>query len=466
MNSMLTTIVAGAFVLGVVVLVHEFGHFIVAKMSGIFVKTFSIGFGKKVLRKKWGDTEYALSVLPFGGYVKFAGESVYYDEVEASPEDEAGEDEDSDEVPDRDIPREKYFTTKRPLIRAAVLFAGPFMNYVLAVFLYIGVFAVQGVQVIPTTQIGEVTSGGAADSVGLAVGDVILAIDGTPVNNWSDVEKPFLEDAFSAKLFRVDRDGVESDVEFRARSEEDRIRLGFGPHRPAHIGRVQKNKPAHNAGLRSGAVIEAINDTTVTTYDQVRRIINAHPDQALYIRWSQDGVVHADSIVPDAKSVLESPETSEFKTVGVIGIGPQYVRVRESLGASIVGGFNTANNVIVQIISYLGKLFTGKMGVKTLGGPILITQMAGDVANWGFDYLLLFLAFFNINLCIFNLLPLLPFDGGHLTLLAYEGIMGKPVNRRVREWLTQGGFILIILLMAFVLMLDLSRCSGAVSSPF
>jgi len=103
------------------------------------------------------------------------------------------------------------------------------------------------------------------------------------------------------------------------------------------------------------------------------------------------------------------------------------------------------------------------MGVETLGGPILITQMAGDAARWGFDYLLFLLAFFSINLCIFNLLPLLPFDGGHLVLLGYEAVLRKPVNRRVRDLLMQGGFLLVILLMVFVVTLDVSRCSG--SSP-
>jgi len=114
----------------------------------------------------------------------------------------------------------------------------------------------------------------------------------------------------------------------------------------------------------------------------------------------------------------------------------------------------------------LKQLVMRKMGVKTLGGPILIAQMAGDVANWGFDYLLLFLAFFNINLCIFNLLPLLPFDGGHLAIIAVEGVARRPLNRRLRGWLTQGGFVLVILLMAFVVLLDLSRCAGTSPSPF
>jgi regulator of sigma E protease len=150
----------------------------------------------------------------------------------------------------------------------------------------------------------------------------------------------------------------------------------------------------------------------------------------------------------------------------VIGIGPYSERRREACSRAIESGFSAANRMIVQILDYLRQLFTGQVGVKTLGGPLMVYQMAGDVANWGFDYLLLFLAFFNINLCIFNLMPVPPFDGGHLAMLAYEGIARRPVNRRVREWLTQGGFVFVILLMAFVLVLDLTRCSGSTPGGF
>ena len=459
---MLTTIVAGMFVLGVVVLVHEFGHFIVAKKAGVFVKTFSVGFGRKLLRRRLGDTVYALSILPFGGYVKFAGES----EFGVVSEETSGEEEPppgpNDEIPDRDIPPSRYFLRKRGSVRAAVLLAGPFMNYVTAVALYIGVFFVQGVQVVPTRTIGEVAPGGPADSVGIAVFDEIVAIDGEPVRDWSQVQAPFVADAGAERTLHLRRGDEEFDVTYRPRVVEGRVHLGFGPFVSSRIGRVQKAKPAWRAGIRSGDVIEAIDDTLVTTYEEVRRMIHARPGVPVAIRWRHDGVAHADTVVPERKDVLEGEDGSQFTTVGVIGIGPHYERRRESLIASVTDGFSAANGMIATIVVYLKQLFTGRMGVKTLGGPILITQMAGDVANWGFDYLLLFLAFFNINLCIFNLLPLLPFDGGHLALLAVEGVTRRPINRRVREWMTQGGFVLIILLMAFVVMLDLSRCSGGV----
>jgi regulator of sigma E protease len=460
---MLFTIIAGAFVLGVVVIVHEFGHFIVAKLAGVYVKTFSIGFGKKLLRYRVGETVYALSALPFGGYVKFAGESELGDPQAPEPAAPRGP---LDEVPDHEIPRKRYFTTQRRWIRAAVLFAGPFMNYVLAVVLYIGVFLVQGEHFIPTTRVGEVVADGPAARAGLAPGDSIVSIAGEPVRDWYDIAGLLIRDPEQPREVRIRRNGEERTLSYQPGREGREIELGVFPHVSARIGRVQQDKPAYRAGITPGSVIEAINDTVVTSYEDVRRIVNANPNRPLYVRWTSDGLAHADTVIPEPREFLKSGSTSEFETVGVIGIFPYSERRRQGLFAAIGSGFDTANGMIAQILHYLGQLLTGRMGVRTLGGPILITQMAGDVARVGFDYLLLFLAFFNINLCVFNLIPILPFDGGHLAMLAYEGIARRPVNRRVRDWLTQGGFVLIILLMAFVLVLDLTRCSGSTPGGF
>lgn len=460
---MLTTLIAGAFVLGVVVIVHEFGHFIVAKLAGVYVKVFSVGFGRKLLRRKHGETVYAISALPFGGYVKFAGESELTDEPEPPAPGPRGP---LDEVPDSEIPRRRYFTTQRKSVRAAVLLAGPFMNYLTAIVLYIGVFLVQGVVVIPTTRVGDVLAGGPAQEAGIAPGDTIVTVSGKPVEHWSDIEDLLLEEPTTPKAVRIRHDGVERDVTLHPKSEGAQVTLGLYPYVSSKIGRVQHGKPAYRAGIRPGAVIDAINDTVVTSYDDIRRIVNAHPKKPIYVRWSVDGLAHADTIIPEAKQVLKEGSTTEFETVGVIGIGPYSERRREGLFEGIASGFGAANRMIAQILDYLRQLFTGRVGVRTLGGPIMVYQMAGDVANWGFDYLLLFLAFFNINLCVFNLVPLPPFDGGHLAMLVYEGITRRPVNRRVREWVTQGGFVLVILLMAFVLVLDLTRCSGSTPGGF
>lgn len=460
---MLTTIIAGFFVLGVVIIVHEFGHFIVAKFAGVYVKVFSIGFGKKLLRWRHGETVYALSALPFGGYVKFAGESDLTDTPEPEPLIPPGP---LDEVPDSEIPRSRYFTTQSKWIRAAVLLAGPFMNYLLAVLLFIGVYFVQGVDVWPTTRVGEVVVDGPADLAGIAPGDTIVTIDGASVRDWLDVEKLLLDEPSQSKAIVVRRDGLDRKLSFTPETEGKRVALGLSAFASSKVGRVQKGKPAYRAGLEEGSVIEAINDTLVTTYADLVRIVNANAGKSLYIRWSNEGLAHADSVIPEPKDVLKSGSTSEFTSVGIIGIHPYMERRREGFFTAVGSGVATANAVTGQIVWYLGQLISGKMAVKTLGGPITITQMAGDVANWGFDYLLSFLAFFNINLCVFNLIPLLPFDGGHLAILGIEGVMRRPINRRLRDWLTQGGFVLIILLMVFVLVLDLTRCAGSTPGGF
>jgi len=459
---MLITIVAGIFVLGVVVLVHEFGHFIVAKWSGVFVKTFSIGFGKKLIKRRKGETEYTISVLPFGGYVKFAGESEYYDEVDREALDEEQRS-DSDEIPDSEIPRERYFTSKPPAVRAAVLFAGPFMNYVLAVVLYIGVLWVLGDQVYPTTTIGEVVAGSAADSVGITAGDRIVTIDGIEVANWGEVLTSLRKDEGGVRRIVLERDGLDVEVACAAREEDGNYLYGVAPHVPPRIGRVKRDNPAYRAGIREGALIESINDTTVTTWDGMARIIFANPEVPLYVMWTQDGVAHADTIVPKAVKRNKPGTIDEFVVVGSVQMSPIMVRSRSSLPESVVEGFRSVNGTIVAIVGYLKLLVTRQVGVDTLGGPILITQMAGETAKWGIDQMLLFLAFLSINLCIFNLIPLLPFDGGHLALLAYEAVVRRPVNRRLRDIFAQAGFIVIILLMIFVIMLDINRCSG--SSP-
>lgn len=451
---MLTTVIAGVFVLGVVILVHEFGHFIVAKLSGIFVETFSVGFGKKILRRRMGETEYALSALPFGGYVKFAGEEMEDEDKETEPKNAA------EENLDYDVPPERFFRNKRVLIRSAVLVAGPAMNYLLAVFLYSGVYFSQGLQIIPSTVIGEVAPGSPADSCGIASGDEILAVNGVEVESWGDFLDAVVEELSAPKKLTVLRDGRTTEIDFKGRVVNNRIRLGFRPHISAQVGKVKRDGPAYRAGMREGAVIQAINDTLITSYYDLERIIHSNPENPLVIRWSQEGGTRVDTLVPEAKKVLKEGTKTEMEIVGQIGIGPYYEKREIGFFSSVQMGVTATLSMTSEILSFLKLLITGKAGIDSLGGPILITQMAGDMARWGFNYLLYFLAFFSINLCIFNLLPILPFDGGHLSLLIFEGISRRQVNRRVREILTQVGFALIILLMTFVVIVDISRCAG------
>jgi regulator of sigma E protease len=457
---MLITIIAGVFVLGVVILVHEFGHFIVAKMSGIFVETFSIGFGKKLLRRRVGETEYALSALPFGGYVKFAGEE---------PEDEEGEEKTKsvqEENPEFDVPPERFFRNKRVLIRSAVLVAGPAMNLVLAILLYSGFYFSQGIQYTPGTVIGEVLAGSPADSCGLARGDEVLAINGSKIETWPELTYALTEDPDEPKKLTILRNGEKIETHIKGKRIGNRTQFGFGQHVPAIIGEVKRDGPAYRAGIREGAVIDAISDTLVASFYDVERMIHSNPDNPIAIRWSYRGETRVDTLVPEPKKVPKAGSKTETRIEGQIGIGPYYEKEPMGFFSAVRTGVSVTFSMTSEILSFLKLYFTGKVGLDSVGGPILITQMAGEMARWGFEYLLAFLAFFSINLCIFNLLPILPFDGGHLSLFIFEGVTRRPVNRRVREILAQVGFALIILLMTFVVILDISRCAGTTPGLF
>ncbi|MEE9270835.1 MAG: RIP metalloprotease RseP [Candidatus Krumholzibacteria bacterium] len=459
---MVITLLAVAFVLGIAIIVHEFGHFIVAKKTGIFVKTFSIGFGRKLLKKRIGETVYTISAIPFGGYVKFAGELEETDQDEPPPS-EAPQGGVGEEIPDSEIDPSRYFVNKSRLARAAVVFAGPFANYVLAIILYSGMLAVDGINVIPTARLGDVRAGSAADSVGLAADDVIVAVDEVAVNNWSELIDELLENRDQVKTLTVERGPEILQIGYRSRLEGDRVRLGFDYFISSKLGLVKRDGPAHQAGIRVGAVIESLNDTLIHSFGDIERIIHANADRDVLIRWAQDGETHTASIKPEPKKVPVAGSKTEFKIVGQIGVGPAYDKELVPPLRAIALGFKSSNRMVVEIVSFMKLLFTGKAGIDAVGGPILIGQMAGDMARWGFDRLIYFLAFLSINLGIFNLLPVLPFDGGHLTLFAIEGITRKRIHPRFRERLAQGGFVLLIVLMVVVVSLDLVRCSG--SSP-
>lgn len=454
---MIITLLAVAFVLGVAIIVHEFGHFIVAKKSGIFVKTFSIGFGRKLLKRRVGETVYTISLIPFGGYVKFAGE------LEGSDQQEAPQGGGGDEVPDSDISPTRYFVNKSVLSRAAVVFAGPFANYILAVCVYIVMFSVDGLSVVPTTQIGSVKAGSPADSVGLQPGDVITAVDGKAVGNWSELIDGLLEDRDAVKRLSVERGSEPLEIDFKSKVVDNRISLGFDHYVSNELGLVKRDGPAYRAGIRKGAVIESINDTTITSFYDIERIIHANPEVPLLVQWSLDGTQHVDTIIPEAKKAPVDGSMTDFEIVGQIGVGPNYPKERVALPKAVVLGVETSADMCVRIVWFLKQFVTGRAGVDSLGGPILIGQMAGDMARWGFDRLVYFLAFLSINLGIFNLLPVLPFDGGHLSLFLYEGVTRRKINPKLRERLAQGGFVLLIVLMAVVVSLDLARCAG--SSP-
>ena len=441
---MLLTFAAFFFVLSIVVFVHEFGHFFLAKLNRIFVVTFSFGFGPKILRKKIGETEYALSALPFGGYVKFAGEL-------------EGEGDEPEVWHEIEVPAERMYRNKSPLRRMSVVLAGPAMNFVLAVLVYIFSLYIEGIYVNPSTAIHEIERESPAALGGLRVGDRIVAIDGERLAYWGQIEKALARGKGERARFMLVRgsDTISVDVKPAYDPASNGWRIGIVSYLPARIGDVKRGSPAERAGLRSGATILSINDTTVTKYADLENMILPRPGIPMKFTWDYGGKVRSAVITPASGEAASAGDRLDVVKVGQIGISPYYEKVRISFGEAIVYGTRAFWNLFNAIIDFLGKLFTGNATLRAIGGPLRVGIMAGDMIRWGFSYLISFLAFFSLNLSIFNLLPILPFDGGHFVLCFVELVSRRRIGKRVQQALMQVGFVILIVLMVFILTVDI-----------
>ncbi len=449
---MILTLAAFLFVLGIVVFVHEFGHFIVAKLNRIYVVTFSFGFGPKLLRRKVGETEYAISALPFGGYVKFAGE---LSETEDDPRE--SNDRAREAAGGLDVPPDRMYRNKAPLRRMSVVLAGPAMNFILALLVYIVSMYVEGAYVNPSTAIQEIERDSPAEQAGLRIADTILSIDGERLMYWGQIEKLLAARKGESSRYALLRgaDTVSIDIKPRYDEKSEAWRIGIISHLPARIGDVKKQSPAERAGLRRGATILSINDTTVTKYAELEERILPRPGRPMKFVWELEGKIQTSVITPVTGEAASEGERLDVVKVGQIGISPYYEKVRISVGEAVFYGSRAFANLFNSIIAFLGKLFSGQATIRAIGGPLRVGVMAGDMIRWGFNYLIYFLAFFSLNLAIFNLLPILPFDGGHFVLGLIELVTRRKLGRKVQTVLTQAGFVILIVLMAFILSVDI-----------
>ena len=442
----LTTIIAFVFVLSVVVFVHEFGHFFVAKMNGIFVTTFSFGFGTKLVRRKIGETEFVLSAIPFGGYVKFAGET----------EDEPQKDGEEQEL-EVFVPEHRLYRNKHALQKMSVVLAGPLMNALFALIVFIGSLWIQGVKVHPGRVVLEVEEGSPAEKAGLFVGDEIVSINGEDFDYWDELAVLVTLEEGATSTFVVKRGGDTLSVSLSPEFDPDIgvWDIGIRSPLPARVGDVKKGSPADEAGIRPGALILSINDTTVTRYSELEEFIHPRPGVPMDFTWELDGKVHSATITPAGTDAASGGERLDVVKVGGIGIGPPLESMRIPFGDALEYGTRGYVDLLYRILDFLKKLVSGKATVRAVGGPLRVGIMAGDMLAWGFSYLIYFLAFFSLNLAIFNLVPILPFDGGHFVLYAVELFSRRRINRKVQQVMMQVGFIILIVLMIFILFVDI-----------
>ena len=455
---MLLTIASLIVVLGVLIFVHELGHFLVAKTVGVQVLRFSLGFGRPLLQFRRGETEYWISWIPLGGYVKMAG----LEDEGMAGELEGGR---------RAVPVAPAAAfEKQPLwARMAVILAGVTMNVLLAFAIYAGMGAIVGVPRLATTQIDSVTTRLLPEGAGalgtLAHGDRIVRIDGDTVRTWDQIVDRLLAAGEETQV-EVARPGVEGGpatrvvVRFAPRDSTARVRVARAlvPLLPARIGIVYPGQPAARAGLESGdLIVRAGGDTVRSWNDMLRKIWNS-PGRRLPVAALRGDSIVTVTVVPEAQTETDtaSPRPKTYGLIGALQDQPT-VRERVSLGSAIgIGAAQTVGQVGAVVLS-VKRLVMRQASVREVGGPILIAQMSGQVARLGLDWFLNFLAFFSVSLAVLNLLPIPVLDGGQAVFLIAEAVLRRPLSLQLRMRLTQVGFLVIIGIMALALVNDVLR---------
>jgi len=447
---LLTTIAATVLVLGVLIFVHELGHFLAAKSVGIAVLRFSFGLGPVTpLRFKRGETEYCVSWVPFGGYVKMAG----LEEQEATGAE-------GPSVEEANVPEERTFDAKPLWARVYVISAGVIMNALFAVVTYAVLAGLYGSITDPTTTVHEVRQAdlpvGAGHLASLNPGDRIIRVNGDTVTQWDEMLDLVIR---ATRLpIRIEVAGRAQPVLLDVASQEARVvalSAVVARHEPV-LGDVLPNRPAGRAGLQSGDRIVRAGGDTILAWEDLVRKVEASPGRELPlgVLRGQDTLTIA---VTPAPTPLPAARGSVARTVGKIGAGPYFPRERFGPIGAIGEGFRRAGAAGGMVLFTLKGLLTGSVSPRELGGPILVGQLSGEMARLGMDALFGFMALFSMNLAILNLLPIPVLDGGHLLFMAIEAIRRRPLSINQRQRLTQVGFFVLLAIMILALSNDLMR---------
>ena len=433
---------AGWFLVAVFILVtfHELGHFSVARLLGVGVSKFSVGFGKTLysFRSRRSGTEYVLGVLPFGGYVKFI-------------------DEREDHVDPRDLPY--AFNRQKLWVRAAVVIAGPGANFILAIFFYWLVFGIGVPGVEPV--IGYIEPGSSAEAVGLQRGDRIARINGRKVRSWGEHRYYLLNQVEAGKTLTfaiVTPTGQNKTVSIESsRLQSGHLnplilekQIGVLPRLAPIVGTLIAGEVADASGIKVNDRFMVVDGIAINGWRDVVKTISSRPEQATRVSVLRNGSLKTIVVVPKAIHSLDS-------VVGRIGVGPaNHVNVVVRLGAG------EAINRAVEATWLLSKLTVGmivqmvqgKESTKNIGGPLSIAKYAGASAQYGFTAFLTFLAILSISLGILNLLPIPVLDGGHLVYFIIEAIKGGPVSEAFMYRSQQLGFAVLAVLISFALYND------------
>jgi regulator of sigma E protease len=426
------TILAFLFVLGVLIFVHEFGHFLVARLYGVRVITFSLGFGPKLLKVRRGDTEYCVSVIPLGGYVKLAGETV---------------EEDLTGAPDE-------FLSKSKWVRFQVYLAGPTMNVLLALLLtFIVLLRGADVPLYETSApvIGSLAPGSPAEKAGLRVGDRVLRFGDRDVQTWDELDSAVMTKANRQLEIVVRRQGavVEAHITPQAVTRYELGSLGIGPVMRPQVQMVNPTGPAARAGLERGDVLLALNGQRGIDRQQIISRIQQSAGTPIVFTVERASQSRDITIVPEKNGAT-----------GVIGVQISALetrRVDPNLVQAVALSVRQNWDTTVQIGRTLRGLLTADTPVRQLMGPVAIAQLSGDAAQLGWLTLFQFMAMISLNLGLLNLMPVPVLDGGQIAILGFESLARRDLTTKVKERVLMVGAALIVVLMVTVVYNDVIR---------
>lgn len=444
-------ILAFLVVIGVLIFVHELGHLVAAKSVDIEVPRFSIGFGPKLVGFRRGETEYVISALPLGGYVRMAG-------MEDTAMLEGPAEVDAAVASGRD------FESKSLLARVWVVSAGVIMNFLFAIVTFAAIAFIYGEPIIATTQVAvEAPEAGAAVAEPLAsipLGAELTAVGDAPVATWNDVvERVSAAPAGPLELRFADAPPVTLQLP-AGDSARAALLAPLQPFTPPLIGEVSPGGVADRAGFEPGDLVVEVAGRPVSTWSEFVRAIRANPAREVALVVQRDGARVPLTVVPEPERELNVE--MERIEVGKIGVGQQFILERQPVSAvdAVARGGRITWETTSAIVALLGDLVTGQASARTLGGPLAIGQLSGAAARSGLETFLQFMALLSVNLAVLNLLPIPVLDGGQLLFLGIEGLRGKPLSVEQRLRLANVGVILVIGIMVWAITNDFLRFFG------
>lgn len=454
MHSILFTLASFLVALGILIAVHEFGHFWVARKLGVKVLRFSIGFGKPLWKRLGGvdRTEYVIAAIPLGGYVKMLDER---------------------EAPVEPAERHRAFNRQSLPVRSAIVVAGPLFNFLFAIFAFWLIFVTGDTGLKPL--VGEVREDSLAEEAGFVNGDLILSVGEQETATWESVVYALLSESMtqSQLLIRVKgSDQRESNYWLENKGLQDMAEngqllenLGLSPKRPVLppvFGEIIPGEPAANAGLLSGDRLLAADGQPLDNWPDWVKYVRERPNKPILIEIERDGQTQKLDLIPNLV-------VSEDESIGRIGasvyVPPDLMdgyqaEIRYGALAAVGHSLYKTWDLSVLMLRMMGKMLIGEVSVKNLSGPISIADSAGKSASYGFSYFLKFLAVVSISLGVLNLLPIPVLDGGHLFFFLIEAVKGSPLSDRFVEQGQKIGMLILLAIMSLAFYVDVNRFIG------